>query len=104
MRILDVETHLLTPVDLEVIDTHNLRMSPGHRYYQLTHDYLVPSLRQWLTAKQKSTRSGRMELRLAEQPGFGTTAANGVNCRRCGNTSQFGGSLGPAVGLLPSSA
>jgi len=33
----------------------------------LTHDYLVPSLREWLTKKQKSSRSGRAELRLAER-------------------------------------
>jgi len=37
------------------------------RYYQLTHDYLVHSLRQWLTRKQKETRRGRAELRLAER-------------------------------------
>jgi serine/threonine protein kinase len=37
------------------------------RYYQLTHDYLVPSLREWLTRKQKETRRGRAELRLAER-------------------------------------
>jgi serine/threonine protein kinase/formylglycine-generating enzyme required for sulfatase activity len=67
MRILDGETRLLTPMDLDAIDTHDLKTSPGHRYYQLTHDYLVPSLREWLTAKQKSTRSGRLELRLAER-------------------------------------
>ena len=67
MRILDGETRLLTPMDLDAIDTQDLRAAPGSRYYQLTHDYLVPSLRQWLTAKQQSTRSGRMELRLAER-------------------------------------
>src|SRR5262249_28108587 len=37
------------------------------RYYQLTHDYLVHSLRDWLTRKQKDTRRGRAELRLAER-------------------------------------
>src|SRR5262249_5830213 len=37
------------------------------RYYQLTHDYLVPALRQWLTRKQRETRRGRMELLLAER-------------------------------------
>ncbi|HQZ66326.1 MAG TPA: SUMF1/EgtB/PvdO family nonheme iron enzyme, partial [Planctomycetaceae bacterium] len=36
-------------------------------YYQLTHDYLVPSLREWLTRKQKETRRGRAELKLAER-------------------------------------
>ncbi|MFO7903090.1 MAG: protein kinase domain-containing protein [Planctomycetota bacterium] len=70
MRILDRETRLLTPMDLDALDTHELNTSPGHRYYQLTHDYLVPSLRHWLTAKQKSTRGGRMELRLAERARF----------------------------------
>src|SRR5262249_40367374 len=39
----------------------------GERYYQLTHDYLVPALRDWLTRKQKETRRGRAELRLAER-------------------------------------
>jgi serine/threonine protein kinase/formylglycine-generating enzyme required for sulfatase activity len=37
------------------------------RYYQLTHDYLVPSLRDWLTRKQRETRKGRAALRLAER-------------------------------------
>ena len=37
------------------------------KYYQLTHDYLVPSLREWLTRKQKEVRRGRAELRLAER-------------------------------------
>ncbi|HUY35565.1 MAG TPA: protein kinase [Pirellulales bacterium] len=37
------------------------------RSYQLTHDYLVPSLRDWLTRKQRETRRGRAELRLAER-------------------------------------
>jgi len=40
---------------------------PSTRYYQLTHDYLVHSLRDWLTHKQRGTRRGRAELRLAER-------------------------------------
>ena len=39
----------------------------GQRYYQLTHDYLVHSLREWLTRKQRETRRGRAELILAER-------------------------------------
>src|SRR5262249_17967163 len=31
----------------------------------LTHDYLVPPLRQWLSRKQRETRRGRAELQLA---------------------------------------
>ncbi len=35
--------------------------------YQLAHDYLVPSLREWLTRGQKETRRGRAELLLADR-------------------------------------
>jgi len=46
----------------------SFRLHPSSfRFYQLTHDYLVPSLREWLTRKQKETRRGRAELRLAER-------------------------------------
>jgi serine/threonine protein kinase/formylglycine-generating enzyme required for sulfatase activity/tetratricopeptide (TPR) repeat protein len=37
------------------------------RYYQLTHDYMVHSLRDWLTRKRRETRRGRAELKLAER-------------------------------------
>jgi serine/threonine protein kinase/formylglycine-generating enzyme required for sulfatase activity len=40
---------------------------PATRYYQLTHDYLVHSLRDWLTRKQKETRRGRAQLLLADR-------------------------------------
>jgi formylglycine-generating enzyme required for sulfatase activity len=39
----------------------------GEQYYQLTHDFLVHSLRAWLTRKQKETRRGRAELLLADR-------------------------------------
>jgi len=65
IRILDSETRLLTPADPDTVQDEDESTVPGGRYYQLTHDYLVPSLREWLTKKQKSTRSGRAELRLA---------------------------------------
>jgi formylglycine-generating enzyme required for sulfatase activity len=38
----------------------------------LTHDYLVPALRGWLTKKRRSTRSGRSELRLASRAAMWT--------------------------------
>jgi serine/threonine protein kinase/formylglycine-generating enzyme required for sulfatase activity/tetratricopeptide (TPR) repeat protein len=43
--------------------------APGSplRFYQLTHDYLVHSLREWLHRKQRETRRGRAQLRLAER-------------------------------------
>ncbi len=67
MRVLDSETRLLTPVDPEVTGGFTPFDKPTGRFFQLTHDYLVPSLRQWLTRKKRATRSGRVELRLAER-------------------------------------
>ncbi len=67
MRILDSETRLITPCDPEVAAVEDSSIRPSLRYCQLTHDYLVPALRQWLTKRQKSTRAGRSELRLASR-------------------------------------
>ncbi len=66
LRILDGELRLITPTDPEGFQTKS-GSDPGSKYYQLTHDYLVPSLRDWLTRKQKETRKGRAELKLAER-------------------------------------
>jgi serine/threonine protein kinase/formylglycine-generating enzyme required for sulfatase activity len=70
IRILDSETRLIAPTDPEGkdgADESTFQAQPGEKYYQLTHDYLVPSVRDWLTRKQKETRRGRAELRLAER-------------------------------------
>ena len=66
-QILDNELRLITPTDPEGSGDERPSDSPGGRYYQLTHDYLVHSLRDWLTRKQRETRRGRAELRLAER-------------------------------------
>ena len=66
--ILDRELRLITPTDPEGSGGEVQAARPdGERYYQLTHDYLVHSLREWLTRKQRETRRGRAELRLAER-------------------------------------
>ena len=85
IRILDGEMRLITPTDPEGEQaaevaafarrraTTEVASNPhsgecGYtRFYQLTHDYLVPSLRDWLTRKQKETRRGRAELLLADR-------------------------------------
>ena len=69
LRILDGELRLMTPTDPEgESQTGSSRgSSQATRYFQLTHDYLVPSLREWLTRKQKETKRGRAELKLAER-------------------------------------
>ena len=68
IRILDTELRLITPVDSEGSIDEDVPADPaGERCYQLTHDYLVHALRDWLTRKQRETRRGRAELRLAER-------------------------------------
>src|ERR1019366_7917881 len=53
IRILDGEIRLITPTDPEGKEESSASSSqPGQKYYQLTHDYLVHSLRNWLTRKQ----------------------------------------------------
>ncbi len=70
LRILDGELRLLTPTDPEGVEAGSAastNAATGGKYYQLTHDYLVHSLRDWLTRKQKETRRGRAELLLADR-------------------------------------
>lgn len=70
IRILDSGIRLITPTDPEGKSVDNdsvIQAQSGQKYFQLTHDYLVPALRQWLTHKQKETRKGRAELSLAER-------------------------------------
>ncbi len=81
IRILDNELRLITPTDPEGKDEGGRMKDESERhsgssfilhpssfrYYQLTHDYLVHSIREWLTRKQKETRRGRAELLLADR-------------------------------------
>jgi serine/threonine protein kinase/formylglycine-generating enzyme required for sulfatase activity len=72
IRSLDGEIRLITPTDPEgsdAADVASAKAAVSPKYYQLTHDYLVPSLRDWLTGKQKETRRGRAEMLLAERSG-----------------------------------
>lgn len=67
VRILDSEIRLITPTDPEGKSSDNesvTQTKAAQKYFQLTHDYLVHSLRDWLTRKQKETRRGRAELKL----------------------------------------
>ncbi|MCO6456920.1 MAG: protein kinase [Pirellulaceae bacterium] len=91
LRILDDEVRLITPVDREAgagddaevaeedstehtrrtivhlkETKRSLRQRAPARYYKLTHDYLVPSLRQWLAHKLRESRAGRAQLRLSD--------------------------------------
>ncbi|MBW3596007.1 MAG: SUMF1/EgtB/PvdO family nonheme iron enzyme [Planctomycetes bacterium] len=69
IHILDGEVRLITPTESALAepcsDAAGAEMEA--RCYQLTHDYLVAPLREWLQRKQKETRRGRAELRLADR-------------------------------------
>ena len=60
LQLLDSDLRLITPTTQE-------DDSDSKRYYQLSHDYLVPSLQEWLLRKQKETRKGRAELVLEDR-------------------------------------
>jgi formylglycine-generating enzyme required for sulfatase activity/serine/threonine protein kinase len=88
LRILDQELRLVTPADPEGLDTLADAADPRSKesvqrgvdvetaesisagapaYFQLTHDFLVPSVRRWLVRRQQETRRGRAELLLEEK-------------------------------------
>jgi hypothetical protein len=67
LRILDGELRLITPTDAEGHGSQSRETTADARCYQLTHDFLVPSLRTWLTRKQAESRQGRAELLLEER-------------------------------------
>jgi serine/threonine protein kinase/formylglycine-generating enzyme required for sulfatase activity/DNA-directed RNA polymerase subunit RPC12/RpoP len=69
LQILDRELHLISPtLRVETAETTDKTESrTAEDYYQLTHDYLVPSVREWLYRKRRETRRGRAELMLEER-------------------------------------
>jgi len=67
IQILDRELRLITPVDSAITNDGDKTLPAQEGYYQLAHDYLVTSLREWLTSKQKETAKGRAQLLLIDQ-------------------------------------
>jgi serine/threonine protein kinase/formylglycine-generating enzyme required for sulfatase activity len=65
--------YLLTPTDAptpapgSAEQPQDATPEPHDTYYQLTHDYLVPALREWLAEEKGRTWKGWAELRLAER-------------------------------------
>lgn len=71
IRILESDLRVITPADplgtREGDSESAASISVDQKSFQLTHDFLVPALRQWLTQKQKETFRGRTQLRFEEQ-------------------------------------
>jgi hypothetical protein len=71
ITILDRELHLITPSDR--IDGDSLRSGSGISVtdlrasgFQLTHDFLIAPVRQWVDYRHRSTKEGKARLRLDE--------------------------------------
>ncbi|MEQ1902904.1 MAG: protein kinase [Pirellulaceae bacterium] len=69
IKSLDTELKLITRTDPDVSGTVGagaIANDANKTWFQLTHDYLVPSVRGWLDTSLKLTRAGRAKLRLRE--------------------------------------
>ncbi len=60
LQLLDSEVRLITPTSGD----DSLGSSILEARYQLTHDYLVPSIRNWMSMQDESTRRGRARIDL----------------------------------------
>lgn len=69
IRILDNELHLITPTDRSSGDSFSADTSHAtgsETGYQLTHDFLITPIHQWLELRGLGTRSGQAQARLEE--------------------------------------
>jgi serine/threonine protein kinase/formylglycine-generating enzyme required for sulfatase activity len=69
LTILDSELRLITPTSaagqtIGMSDAETSEPPPTERHYQLTHDYVVRSMRTWLDLEDERTAGGRAALRL----------------------------------------
>ncbi|MEZ5941341.1 MAG: serine/threonine-protein kinase [Planctomycetaceae bacterium] len=77
MEVLESDLKIISPVDVlermpstgATTEAQGADVAP-EKSYQLSHDFLVPSVREWLHAQQRSTFRGRLRLSLAEQAGI----------------------------------
>lgn len=65
--LLDQQLRLITPVAAEHSVADSEQAASQIQRYQLAHDYLVPSIRDWLTQGQKKSAVGRAQLLLVER-------------------------------------
>ena len=73
--VLDSELRLITPTDPEGRPVPAAGPpETGEKYYQLSHDFLVPSLRDWLTAEEKRTGGAGQGSRWPSAPPNGRPA------------------------------
>jgi hypothetical protein len=83
LQILDRELRIITPIDADddrdpppedPESANEDRTTTAAEYYQLTHDFLVPAIREWLFRKQRETRRGRIS-EISLRGGNGSSSA-----------------------------
>lgn len=67
MTILEGQLKLISPVDTFDHSRTSVDERTSTLHYQLSHDFLVPSIREWLFSEHKKTYTGRCRLMLADQ-------------------------------------
>ncbi len=68
MHVLESDLKLITAADSQDRSKSDSGMYSVERVpWQLSHDFLVPSIREWLAARQRATLRGRLHQRLSEQ-------------------------------------
>ena len=67
LEVLSRELHLVAPVEADATGDETEERGGREGSYQLTHDYLVPALEEWLTRKRRETRGGRAKLLLEDR-------------------------------------
>ena len=82
IRLLVSDVRLLTPVDpgWPRGPTRLTQPPADPRCFQLSHDYLVPSLREWLDRKARRSWRGRAGLRLAQRTSLCSAHPDAVTC------------------------
>ena len=94
IHLLDAELRLVTPTEREPAQRRAASGPPGGaglapasqecepKCYQLTHDYLVHSIRQWLNRKQRESRGAARRLPSRIRPRSGLRTPSASCCRR----------------------
>ncbi len=79
MQLLEGELKLIAPVDAPDAAKSGSDWRANELYYQLSHDFLVLSIREWLYSEQRKTFAGRCRLLLSEQAAAWTKQPVGRN-------------------------
>jgi len=64
LQVLDGDLHLISSADASVAPHES---DDGGQSYQLTHEYMISPIREWLSREQRRTWQGRAEIRLKDR-------------------------------------